>query len=199
MKTKVLVIGLIWLALAVWLGAGGVIARLHPPAPQLLLLGLTAGLLLAFWRHAAFRSWLLQLPPRGLVLLHTTRLVAGAAFLVFHARGELPFAFAVTAGWGDIAVAVTALMVSCISADAIAGRRAYQFWNAFGLADILFVVATAARLALVDPDSMSALLRLPLSLLPTFLVPIIIASHIVLFVRLGQTAWQPGARRAEVR
>jgi hypothetical protein len=39
---------------------------------------------------------------------------------------------------------------------------------------------------MADPESMAALLRLPLSLLPTFLVPLIIASHVVLGLRLGR-------------
>jgi hypothetical protein len=68
-----------------------------------------------------------------------------------------------------------------------------------GLADILFVVATAARLALADPASMAALLRLPLSLLPTFLVPLIIASHVVLGVRLALTAGRAAADRSGAR
>ena len=55
-----------------------------------------------------------------------------------------------------------------------------------GLADILFVVVTAARLATTDPASMVALLRLPLSLLPTFLVPLIIACHVFLGLRLAR-------------
>jgi hypothetical protein len=46
-----------------------------------------------------------------------------------------------------------------------------------GLIDILFVVITAARLGLKDPDSIQALTTLPLSLLPTYFVPLIIASH----------------------
>jgi hypothetical protein len=45
-------------------------------------------------------------------------------------------------------------------------------------------VVTAGRLGLEDPASMAELLELPLSLLPTFLVPILIASHLVLGVRL---------------
>jgi len=60
------------------------------------------------------------------------------------------------------------------------------------LLDILFVVVTASRLAFADPDSMSALLRLPLSLLVTFLVPIIIVDHVVVF-------WRLRARRASAR
>jgi hypothetical protein len=63
---------------------------------------------------------------------------------------------------------------------------AYSIWNVIGLVDILFVVATAARLGLTAPESMRALLRLPLSLLPTWLVPLIIASHVLLGIRLAQ-------------
>ena len=44
----------------------------------------------------------------------------------------------------------------------------------------------AARLAAADPSSMRALLRLPLSLLPTFLVPLLIATHVWIFVRLAR-------------
>ena len=60
----------------------------------------------------------------------------------------------------------------------------YWIWNTLGLIDILFVVTTATRLALRDPDSMVALLQLPLSLLPTFLVPLIIFTHIIIAIRL---------------
>ena len=57
-------------------------------------------------------------------------------------------------------------------------------WNAAGLLDIMGVVVSAAEHALADRTSMAALLHLPLSLLPTFLVPLIIASHIFIFSRL---------------
>jgi hypothetical protein len=40
---------------------------------------------------------------------------------------------------------------------------------------------------MLDPASMQALLVLPLSLLPTFLVPLIIASHVLIFARLRRT------------
>jgi hypothetical protein len=105
-------------------------------------------------------------------LPHVVRFV-GFYFLVLHARGELPRAFAVPGGWGDIATATLALMVSTLSADTRLGKSAYLAWNIFGLLDILFVVATATRLGLANPDSMRALTHLPLSLLPTFIVPLI--------------------------
>ena len=54
----------------------------------------------------------------------------------------------------------------------------------FGLLDILGVVLTAGRLALGEPESMRALLELPLSLLLTLVVPVIIVTHVIMLGRL---------------
>jgi hypothetical protein len=48
----------------------------------------------------------------------------------------------------------------------------------------MFVVVTAARIALADPPAMAQLLRAPFALIPLFLVPIVIASHVWIFERL---------------
>jgi hypothetical protein len=93
----------------------------------------------------------------------------------------------VPGGWGDIVVASLAAVLLLWGSPHDSRRRsAYMVWNVLGLADILFVVVTGARLGAADPESMAALLRLPLSLLPTFLVPLIIASHVVLGARLAR-------------
>jgi hypothetical protein len=180
----VLLIGLGWLLVATAFGAAGAMRSLPPAATPLVLLGLTAVVLALAWRRAGFRTWLWALDERLLVALHLTRFV-GACFLYLHGRGRLPYAFAVPAGWGDITVATLAaiLLVAGPPRDA-ARRAAYIAWNALGLLDILFVVATAARLVVIDPGSMTALRGLPLSLLPTFLVPLLVATHVVLGVRL---------------
>ena len=157
--------------------------RLQPPAPQLVLIALTLTLLGLLFFVRSVRAWATAVDVRLLVAFHLTRFV-GIYFLILYQRGELPYAFAVPGGWGDITVASCALLL--LVAGPPTGRRrwAYLVWNMVGLLDILFVVATAALLAKEDSQSMAALLRLPLSLLPTFLVPIIIASHIWLFKRL---------------
>jgi subtilisin family serine protease len=177
--------GAAWLVLAVATGASGILAAAQPPTLQLVLLGLTILLAALSRSWPDLRRWAMTVDVRVLVLVHVSRLV-GLYFLVLYGRGELPYAFAVPGGLGDIAVAVAAIAVAALLPPAgRAGWRGLCVWNLAGLIDILLVVATAARLNLADPASMAALTRLPLSLLPTFLVPIIIWTHAVILVRLA--------------
>ena len=60
-------------------------------------------------------------------------------------------------------------------------------WNALGLADMVLVVVTAGRLAVVEPASMRALAVPPLCLLPLWVVPILIGSHIAILIRLWRS------------
>jgi len=194
---RYIAVGVLWLLIALILGASGHVATWRPPVPQMVLAGLTVLLLAAVVALSGFRAWLGTLDLRWLVALHLTRFV-GIYFLVLYYRdGALPYAFAVPGGWGDILVATLALGLVAVVRELEARRGLVGVWNTLGLIDILFVVATASRLALADPDSMNALLRLPLSLLVTFLVPLIIAGHVVVFWRL---AWRPdslGHRRRD--
>ncbi|MDB6113016.1 MAG: hypothetical protein JWR69_4766 [Pedosphaera sp.] len=182
----------VFIAVSVWLLialAAGYL-RLLEPAPRVaiqgILVALTAGVLLAFWKIRSFHDWLMALSLRALILFHAVRFI-GLYFLVLYRRGELPFAFAVPGGYGDIAVAITALLVAGCLLNNPASRRIILTWNLLGLIDILLVVVTAARLGLAKPDSMLALTRLPLSLLPTFIVPLIITSHLIIFYRLRRS------------
>jgi len=179
------VIGAVWFLIALTLGAAGYVERWRPPTPQAVLVGLTVLLLVAFAAISHFRRWLLALDLRWLVGLHVTRFVGFYFLLVYYRDGALPRAFAVPGGWGDIVVATLALILVA-TGKLEPRRRLVAAWNTLGLLDILFVVATATRLTLADPDSMNALLRLPLSLLPTFLVPLIIVGHVVVYWRLAR-------------
>jgi hypothetical protein len=189
---RYVVVGLVWLVAAVGLGATGRVASWRPPVPQLVLCGLTALLLAAVVALPRFRRWLVTLDLRWLVAVHLTRFVGLYFLLLYYRDRALPRAFAVPGGWGDIVVATLALALLTVGGGLETRPRLVGAWNAFGLLDILFVVVTASRLALADPNSMSALLRLPLSLLVTFLVPILIVDHVVVF-------WRLRARRASVR
>ena len=48
-------------------------------------------------------------------------------------------------------------------------------------------MSTAARIFLVEPDALTPLTRFPLSLLPTFFVPLIVLSHLRIFGALRET------------
>ena len=144
---------------------------------------LVAGQLLVLWRVPRLRELLIEGDARWLLSVHTMRFV-GILFLVMHARGELPWAFAVPGGWGDIVIASGAVLLLLLAFPlrTSTSRMMLLFWNVAGFIDILFVVSTALRLFLREPTSMAALARLPLCLLPAFFVPLIIVSHLLLFV-----------------
>jgi hypothetical protein len=186
-SSRVLVMTLAaWLALAILAGATGQVALLQPPAPQVVLASLTILGLIAtrFWTPVS--AWASSVDVRVLVAWHVCRFV-GFYFIHLGGRGELPETFAFPAGVGDAAVATLASVLLITGPPEVARLRiAYLAWNVFGLCDILFVVASAASHGLADPLSMHAMLVLPLSLLPTFIVPLIIVSHVVIFNRLRQ-------------
>ena len=179
---------LAWGAAALAAGAVGAVARSPVPAPVIVLALVSAGLL-AWGLSAAVRERVRAVPPRALVALHLVRFV-GAWFLVLYRRGELPFAFAVPGGWGDIVAAAGAagLLLGAFPARTRGRRAVLHVWNALGLLDILFVVTTAARLFFADAGQLAPLTRLPLSLLPTFFVPLIVLSHLRIFGWLRETS-----------
>ena len=172
-----------WLCLAV--GLSGWFHGAKAQAVAATVWTLTALVLFACWKISPIRAWALNVDLRWLVLFHVTRLFAGAYFLLLCQRGQLPCGFARTAGWGDIVIATLAVAVLGAMRTEFA-KPLLLTWNILGLIDIIFVVLSALRFGLNDWQSMHALRELPLSLLPMFLIPLIIASHVLIFVRLAR-------------
>ena len=185
-RTRSVVIGAaIWLAIVAGVSFAGIPQKLTPPGPQIVLLVLTVALILLGRLLSSFRSWIASVDLRVLVGVHVIRALAGAALLWAASHTSLSPEFARMAGYGDIIVALIALAaIIWISPDRNDAPLLYVIWNTLGLIDIMLVVATAARTAMNDPSSMRALVQPPLALLPLFLVPIVIASHIWIFERL---------------
>jgi hypothetical protein len=182
-KRVVILVLLGWLCFAV--GLSGWFNNASAPAVAAIVWTLTALVLFACWKISLIRVWALNVDVRWLVLLHVTRLFAGAYFLVLCQHDQLPCGFARPAGWGDIVIAVLALAVLGATRTQFA-KTLLLTWNILGLIDIIFVVLNALQFGLNDWQSMHALRELPLSLLPMFLVPLIIASHVLIFVRLAR-------------
>lgn len=175
----------LWFFGALAVGHFGGLQNLPPFGVPGIVLSLSVGLLLAYFLIPALRAWIDSVDLRALVLLHVTRFV-GIYFLVLYQRGDLPRAFAVPGGMGDIIVATMALPVALAPLADDHRRRAIVIWNVVGFIDILSVILTVIRINLSQPGDLAALTRLPLSLLPTFLVPMIIATHVIIFQRTTQ-------------
>lgn len=175
----------LWFGAAVAVGHFLVLQRIPAIALPAVTLGLAALPALAYFRVAVIRAWVDALDVRVLVLLHVTRFV-GIYLLVLHQHGELPRAFAVPGGLGAIVVAVMALPVALAPLAEAARQRAIVIWNVFGSIELVLMLVSIARLALSDPADLRALTRLPVSLLPTFLFPLLLATHVILFARTSR-------------
>ena len=185
-----------WLLVALLVGYSGTLARLPVP-PPFLAVGLTILLLLALRTSRAVQAGARQMSARSILAFHSIRLPIGAYFLVLENNGVLPAAFAIPAGWGDIVVGLTAILLAvwCCPVTTRRRRMVLLVWNVAGLLDILGVLGNGARLLMGDPGFGAAFTVLPLSLLPTFIVPLVIVTHVLLFIPSASSrSVQPGVR-----
>jgi hypothetical protein len=160
----------------------GVLRHLPVPPPAIAVT-LTIAVLLLLRLSRGARYAVHMLGPGPLVAFHFTRIAAGGYFLVMGARGVLPRGFTTPAGWGDIIVGVAAVWVlmRCIPVQKPWQRTAFLAWNIAGLLDILAVLINAIRFFAQDQTFVEPFMTLPLAILPTFVVPVVIVSHVMLF------------------
>lgn len=151
-----------------------------PPLPLGLAALMPILLFLAwFMLSASFRQFALSLSPRILTLVQSWR-IQGFVFLVLAAYGILPALFALSSGWGDIAVGATAPFAAF--ALAVPGRRkSFILWQVLGIADLVNAVAMGTLATVLNPLGIGsdAMTVLPMSLIPTFAVPLFLILHII--------------------
>jgi len=114
-----------------------------------------------------------------LALPHAFRIV-GAAFLITMAIEDLPPAFALPAGLGDIAIAIAAPFIARGLARGTSHRAAVRF-NVLGAADVVLAVGIGVigyRVFTLTPTT-EPMSLLPLGLIPSTAVPLLLALHIV--------------------
>lgn len=175
----------IWFAGALAFGATGALRGLESPGPQLIVASLALLAFLLMTRVSPLREWAARVDLRWFVAFHLTRF-SSLYLLVLYDQAELPKAFALFGGWADIIVATLAVLLLLFVPVSIRlpDRVLAGAWNALGLVTIIGVIAAATACLRAEPASMAPLLRLPLSLLPTFLMPIVLATHGFIFLRL---------------
>jgi len=181
-----IVLGL-WLIAVLGLGAkDAFVGRLGQP-PVLFALLQTVPVLLFLaarlgWR--SFREWTLAADLRLLTAIQGWRCM-GLAFLAVYAQGLLPGPWAWPASLGDVAVGFTApwICLALIRRPAFAATPLFVLWNLFGILDLVNAIglgiASDRNLGgLARGLTMAPVMRLPLALIPAFLVPIFIMLHL---------------------
>lgn len=188
-RSVVWVVVFAWAAIVVAAAVLGAFERIAPPVIPAVVLGANVTMLVAYRRSAVFRASVRAIETRWLLWFQATRAPIGAAFLYYGAQHTLPERWASHAGWGDLVVGLGAVALASISGDSSRARRARNVWGLVGLVDILTVVVHAQYVALVERDLrfVAVVGRLPFVVIPLFIVPLVIATHALLFVRDART------------
>jgi hypothetical protein len=180
----------LWFTGVLWIGAPGTIS--------ISMLGAAALIPVVVFSVIGFgsllgRGRLQSTPLPALIALNGIRLL-GVLFVLLYAAKRLPAPFAPTAGWGDIAVGVTAVPIALWAArEPDTARGAVLLWNSLGLADLVIALTLGAlsapgpsRLFFDDPSS-ALIGSLPWILIPCFLVPALSFVHLIVFYRTLRT------------
>lgn len=152
----------------------------QPPLP-LGIAALTPIIVFLVWfaLSASFREFTMSLSPRVLTLVQTLR-IEGFAFLVLAFYSILPRTFALSAGWGDIVIGATASLAAWKLATPNR-RGSFIVWQILGIADLVNAVLMGTLAGIINPHGIStgAMTVLPLSLIPTFAVPLFLILHVI--------------------
>jgi hypothetical protein len=161
----------------------------QPPLPVGLAVLIPIGIF-AVWSAASqsFRQFLLSLSPRTLTFVQAWR-IAGFVFLVLYAYNILPGQLALPAGWGDIAIGATAPLVAMKLANP-RYRKSFIFWQLLGITDLVTAVGMGVATRFINPHAIAtdAMTVLPMSLIPTFAVPLFMILHFICIAQARQ--WQ---------
>lgn len=189
--------------LLVWLGISVTASKLlifhagskyaaFPPIPMGFAVMLPIALfLLWFTASRTFRQFVLSLNPSALTIAETWR-IGGITFVTLEVFHILPGVFAQPAGWGDVFIGLTAPFVAFYLARP-GHKSAFIAWNILGMLDLVSAVTlgvlSSNAVGVLRPSvSTDAMTVLPLSLIPTFAVPLLFIVHIILIVQA--MSWQ---------
>ncbi len=179
---------LVWFFLVLGLSLMGLFVGTSSQPPLGIGLAVTVPILLFLFGYAVsptLRDFVRSLNPTTITAIQFYR-VLGVAMLILASRNALPALFALPAGWGDIAIGVAAPLVALAwSSGTRSGRIVFIIWNVLGILDLLMAVSLGILTApssfgLLAGDITSAAMAVfPMSLIPTFLVPLSLILHLV--------------------
>jgi len=196
----------VFVALAVWFGLvfflgsqGAFVAPVgSPPLPIFFGVAIPLALFFAaYFGLKSFRDFILGADLRFVAAIEAWRW-AGLGFLSLYANGILPGLFALPAGLGDMAIGFSApwIVLSLVRNPLFAASRRFVIWNILGIIDFVVAVSTATLSsgafpgisALIGNVTTSPMARLPLVLIPAFMVPFFTMLHLTALFQARQLA-----------
>jgi hypothetical protein len=190
------------LALAAWFAAaciGGQSGIINEPnRPPLVLLAFIVvpivGFVTAYFASRSFRAFADSLSLPLLVGSHLWRFV-GLGFVIAWVMGSLPAAFGIPEGFGDIIAAAGALALLPRVRNGTASRKWLLVWNTWGFMDLVSAITMGVLysngpLGLLSAGTVTTRLMVtfPVSLIPTFFVPLFLLVHGLIFKRIVRVA-----------
>ncbi len=188
-----------WLAAAVAGGAAGIVndPRHGLPALAAFILIPIAGFVAAYALSPSFRAFTATLSLTWLVGAHLWRFV-GLLFILLWFGGALPAGFAIPEGLGDVAAAAGALALLPGLRRGTARRGWLLAWNVFGFVDLVSALAmgilysdTALGVLSAGTVTTEPMVTFPVSLIPTFFVPLFLLLHGLTFKRIAGLQPEP--------
>jgi hypothetical protein len=203
-KTAIAIVLAAWFGLVFGLAYGDGFVRPPDVPPVPILLGVTLpilGFLLLYAAWPAFRRTVLNADVRLLTAIQAWR-AGGLGFLALAANGVLPNAFALPAGYGDILIGATApwVMLALIRRPEFIRSWVFVAWNLLGILDLVIAVSMGALgtgivPGIVDTVTTAPMARLPLVLIPAYLVPLFVMLHLTVLFQSWRSAGVNGNGR----
>ena len=194
-----------WFAAAAVAGALGIVNEPgRPPAVLALFLAVPMlGFALAYRTSASFRAFTDTIPLTLLVGSHVWRFV-GLGFIAAAIAGALPAGFGFPEGLGDVLAAAGAVALLPRIRRGTATRGWLLAWNTFGFLDLVSAISMGLLYSesgvgvLHTPNSNTTLMvTFPVSLIPTFFVPLFLLVHALVFTRTSRLREAASSRAAE--
>lgn len=190
---KIVVVGLIlWLALQAYLGYSGFYLGVTTnPFRFLLAAPPTIVLILSVFISKKGRSWTQTLSIKTLTLIHIVRIPVELVLYLLFLYKMIPELMTFSGRNFDILAGVTAPIIYYLAFYRKAiGRTGLLLWNIFCLLLLLSIIGNAVlstpipiqQFAFDQPNL--AILHFPVVWLPTFVVPVVLFSHVVSIYRL---------------
>lgn len=177
----------LWLAVVILLGARGAYSRDPGSLPLPILLGVAVPVMVFLTLYSVwptFRRFILSLDLVPVTAIQAWRF-GGLGFLALYAYGILPGHFAWPAGLGDMAIGASAVWVAWALSRGpqFASSRSFAIWNLLGVFDLVVAVGTGTAASglvsgMAGEITTGPMARLPLLVVPGFLVPCFIMLHL---------------------